>query len=68
MCEEGNWEPFAIGEKERGEPVHRCYYKCTAEGCRDIAVSFFTEQTIEVIDKEEKLFSDPSIIDKEEEE
>lgn len=48
MCEEGNWEPFQIVEKERGEPAHRCYQRCTSDECTDIRVRLFDENTIEI--------------------
>lgn len=49
MCEKGEWEPFTVVEKEKGEPLHRCYQRCTAEGCTDIRVKLFNERNIETI-------------------
>lgn len=61
MCENGEWEPFAVAEKEKGEPLHRCYHRCTVEGCTDIRVELFSESDIETIGGGIQSFNDPSI-------
>lgn len=64
MCEDGHWEPFTVIEREKSEPLHRCYQRCTVTGCTDIRVELFSESDIEVFGGGIDSFNDPTIVDK----
>lgn len=61
MCDNSEWQPFQVVEKESGEPLHRCYQRCTEVGCTDIRVRLFSENTIEILGGGMNQFNDPSI-------
>lgn len=63
MCDQAGWEAFTVIEKQKTEPAHRCYQRCTQQECEDIRVKLFNEQSIDIVGYDEVVYGDSDIID-----